>query len=127
MDSLSSSDDNVICAILKNGRYKDVKHFLYDKNCYFKFAIAIVETGINRYIKTFLYNNILQCHGYELHVIQEIAKHCEKKDLDYIMNKYKEDFIKIEISKRGYDDHIKLLLSEKNYSDIKHIAFSMIK
>lgn len=127
LDSFSYWEDNIICAVLKNGRYRDVKHFLHDKNCNYLYAMAIVETGIDRYIKTFLYDNLLQCHGYELHIIQEIAKHCSKKDLDYIMDKYKEDLIKIEIAERGYDDHIKLLLSEKNYSDIKHIAFSMIK
>lgn len=63
----------------------------------------------------------------ELHLIQEIAKHCSKKDLDYIMNKYKEDLIKMEIAERGYDDHINLLLSEKNHSDIRKIALSLIK
>ena len=127
LDSLSSSDDNVICAILKNGRYKDAKYFLYDKDCDFRHAISIVKTGIDSYIKTFLYDNILQCHGYELHIIQEIAKHCSKKDLDYIMDKYKEDLIKMEIAERGYDDHIKLLLSEKNYTDIKEMAYHLIK
>lgn len=92
-----------------------------------QFAITIVKTGIDCYIKTLLYDNHLQCHGYELHLIQEIAKHCSKKDLDYIIDKYKEDLIKMEIAERGYDDHIELLLSEKNCSDIKEMAYHLIK
>lgn len=127
LDSFKCWDENIICAALKNGRYKEIKHFIYDKNCNLQFAIAIVQTGIDRYIKTLLYDNHLQCHGYELHVIQEIAKHCSKKDLDYIIDKYKEDLIKIEIAERGYDDHINLLLSKKKSLDVKEIASSMIK
>jgi hypothetical protein len=127
LDSFKCWDENIICAALKNGRYKEIKHFIYDKNCNLQFAIAIVQSGIDRYIKTLLYDNHLQCRGYERLLISEIAKHCSKKDLDYIMNTYKEDYIKIEIAERGYDDHIELLLSEKYYSDIKYIAFSMIK
>ena len=120
-------DLDFICAVLKHGRYKEIKHFIYDKNCILQFAITIVQTGIDRYIKTLLYDNHLQCHGYELHLIQEIAKHCSKKDLDYIIDKYKEDLIKMEIAERGYDDHIELLLSEKNCSDIKEMAYHLIK
>lgn len=112
---------------MKHGRYKEIKYFIYDKNCSLQFAITVVQTEIDRYIKTLLYDNHLQCHGYELHLIQEIAKHCSKKDLDYIIDKYKEDLIKIAIAERGYDDHINLLLSEKNCSDIKEMASSMIK
>ena len=127
LDIFRHWDENIICAVLKHGRYKEIKHFIYDKNCSLQFAITIVQTGIDRYIKTLLYDNHLQCHGYELHLIQEIAKHCSKKDLDYIIDKYKEDLIKMEIAERGYDDHIELLLSEKNCSDIKEMAYHLIK
>lgn len=114
LDIFRHWDENIICAVLKHGRYKEIKHFIYDKNCSLQFAITIVQTGIDRYIKTLLYDNHLQCHGYELHLIQEIAKHCSKKDLDYIMNTYKEDSIKIEIAERGYDDHLDILEKENN-------------
>ena len=127
LDIFRHWDENIICAVLKHGRYKEIKHFIYDKNCSLQFAITIVQTGIDRYIKTLLYDNHLQCHGYKLHLIQEIAKHCSKKDLDYIIDKYKEDLIKMEIAERGYDDHIKRLLSEKNCSDIKEMAYHLIK
>lgn len=127
LDIFRHWDENIICAVLKHGRYKEIKYFIYDKNCSLQFAITVVQTEIDRYIKTLLYDNHLQCHGYELHLIQEIAKHCSKKDLDYIMNKYKEDLIKMEIAERGYDDHIELLLSEKNCSDIKEMAYHLIK
>lgn len=127
LDSFGSCDNNAICSFIQNGRYKDIKHFLYNKDCYFQFLIAIAKTGIDRYMKTFLYDNILQNNDYKLLVIQEVAKHCSKKDLDYIMNTYKEDSIKMVIAERGYDDHIKTLLSETNYSDIKEIAYHLIK
>ena len=136
LDLLYTCDDNVICAALRNGRYKDIKHFLYDKHCNIRCIIAIIKTEIDQYIKIFLYDNILQEHICELSAIKEIAKHCNKKDLDYIVNKYKDNpimneykdnSIKIAIAERGYDDHIRLLLSEKNDSDIRKIASSMIE
>ena len=127
LDSFHGWNDNNICAVLRNGRYREIKHFLYDKNCNVEYSLAIAKTGIDRYIKSLLYDNILQEHIWEWYVIQEITKHCSKKDLDYIMNKYKENSIKICIAERGYDDHINLLLSEKNHSDIRKIALSLIK
>ena len=127
LDSFHGWNDNNICAVLRNGRYREIKHFLYDKNCNVEYSLAIAKTGIDRYIKSLLYDNILQEHILEWYVIQEITKHCSKKDLDYIMNKYKENSIKICIAERGYDDHINLLLSEKNHSDIRKIALSLIK
>lgn len=74
LDIFRHWDENIICAVLKHGRYKEIKHFIYDKNCSLQFAITIVQTGIDRYIKTLLYDNHLQCHGYKLHLIQEIIK-----------------------------------------------------
>ena len=41
------------------------------------------------------------------------------KDFDeiiYIIDKYKEDLIKIEIAERGYDDHLDILEKENNYN-----------
>lgn len=106
LDKISQKEkfDNYyeIRAVLLNGRNKDIKKFINNK----EYAEIISKTGIDKYLDKLIISK-------NIYILSEIAGIGRKKDLDMLVKSPYETIQSI-VAYHGYDEHLDVLVHDKS-------------
>lgn len=106
LDKISQKEkfDNYyeIRAVLLNGRNKDIKKFINNK----EYAEIISKTGIDKYLDKLIISK-------NIYILSEIAGIGRKKDLDMLVKSPYETIQSI-VASHGYDEHLDVLVHDKS-------------
>jgi len=106
LDKISQKEkfDNYyeIRAVLLNGRNKDIKKFINNK----EYAEIISKTGIDKYLDKLIISK-------NIYILSEIAGIGRKKDLDMLV-KLPYETIQSIVASHGYDEHLDVLVHDKS-------------
>lgn len=106
LDKISQKEkfDNYyeIRAVLLNGRNKDIKKFINNK----EYAEIIAKTGIDKYLDKLITSK-------NIYILSEVSGIGRKKDLDILVNSPYETILSI-VAYHGYDEHLDVLVNDKS-------------
>ena len=106
LDKISQKEkfDNYyeIRAVLLNGRNKDIKKFINNK----EYADIIAKTGIDKYLDKLITSK-------NIYILSEVSGIGRKKDLDILVNLPYETILSI-VAYHGYDEHLDVLVNDKS-------------
>lgn len=106
LDKISQKEkfDNYyeIRAVLLNGRNKDIKKFIKNK----EYAEIIAKTGIDKYLDKLITSK-------NIYILSEVSGIGRKKDLDILVNSPYETILSI-VAYHGYDEHLDVLVNDKS-------------
>ena len=106
LDKISQKEkfDNYykIRAVLLNGRNKDIKKFINNK----EYAEIIAKTGIDKYLDELITSK-------NIYILSEVSGIGRKKDLDILVNSPYETILSI-VAYHGYDEHLDVLVNDKS-------------
>lgn len=91
-----------IRAILLNGRNKDIKKFIDNK----EYVDIIAKTGIDKYLDKLISSK-------NIYILSEVSQIGRKKDLDILVNSPYETILSIVVS-HGHDEHLDVLVHDKS-------------
>lgn len=106
LDKISQKEkfDNYyeIKAVLKNGRNKDIKKFIENK----EYSEIIAKTGIDKYLDKLITSK-------NIYILSEISGIGRKKDLDILIKLPYETILSI-VAYHGYDEHLDVLVHDES-------------
>lgn len=106
LDKIQQKDkfDNYyeIKAVLKNGRNKDIKKFIENK----EYSEIIAKTGIDKYLDKLITSK-------NIYILSEISGIGRKKDLDILIKLPYETILSI-VAYHGYDEHLDVLVHDES-------------